>query len=101
MRLPLHLTLFCALPRALTPPQAMKGGDMILVDELNLAEDAVLERLNRQEGGRGLGQGNSRSAGNLEAGAAAVYWDAGGGLRRQSAIEVSAPLACVPPLVFG
>ena len=27
--------------------QAMKCGDMILVDELNLAEDAVLERLNR------------------------------------------------------
>lgn len=27
--------------------QAMRRGDMILVDELNLAEDAVLERLNR------------------------------------------------------
>lgn len=30
--------------------QAMKCGDMILVDELNLAEDAVLERLNRWGG---------------------------------------------------
>lgn len=27
---------------------AMRQGDMILIDELNLAEDAVLERLNRQ-----------------------------------------------------
>ena len=27
--------------------QAIRHGDMILVDELNLAEDAVLERLNR------------------------------------------------------
>lgn len=27
---------------------AMRRGDMILVDEINLAEDAVLERLNRQ-----------------------------------------------------
>ena len=26
---------------------AMRAGDIILVDELNLAEDAVLERLNR------------------------------------------------------
>ena len=26
---------------------AMRQGDMILIDELNLAEDAVLERLNR------------------------------------------------------
>ena len=26
---------------------AMRCGDMILVDEINLAEDAVLERLNR------------------------------------------------------
>ena len=26
---------------------AMRNGDMILIDELNLAEDAVLERLNR------------------------------------------------------
>jgi midasin (ATPase involved in ribosome maturation) len=26
---------------------AMRNGDMILVDEINLAEDAVLERLNR------------------------------------------------------
>ena len=26
---------------------AMRRGDMILIDELNLAEDAVLERLNR------------------------------------------------------
>ena len=26
---------------------AMRAGDMILIDELNLAEDAVLERLNR------------------------------------------------------
>lgn len=30
--------------------QAMKCGDMILIDELNLAEDAVLERLNRWAG---------------------------------------------------
>lgn len=30
--------------------QAMRRGDMILVDELNLAEDAVLERLNRYSG---------------------------------------------------
>ena len=37
----------------LTWRQAMKRGDMILVDELNLAEDAVLERLNRW--GRGVG----------------------------------------------
>lgn len=27
---------------------AMRQGDIILLDELNLAEDAVLERLNRQ-----------------------------------------------------
>ena len=27
--------------------QAMKQGDVLLIDELNLAEDAVLERLNR------------------------------------------------------
>ena len=27
--------------------QAMKQGDVLLLDELNLAEDAVLERLNR------------------------------------------------------
>jgi midasin len=27
--------------------EAMRAGDMILIDELNLAEDAVLERLNR------------------------------------------------------
>ena len=26
---------------------AMRRGDMILIDELNLAEDAVIERLNR------------------------------------------------------
>jgi midasin len=26
---------------------AMRRGDMILIDEINLAEDAVLERLNR------------------------------------------------------
>jgi len=26
---------------------AMRQGDIILIDELNLAEDAVLERLNR------------------------------------------------------
>ncbi len=26
---------------------AMRAGDMLLVDEINLAEDAVLERLNR------------------------------------------------------
>ena len=26
---------------------AMRRGDMLLIDELNLAEDAVLERLNR------------------------------------------------------
>ena len=26
---------------------AMRAGDIILIDELNLAEDAVLERLNR------------------------------------------------------
>ena len=31
---------------------AMRRGDMILVDEINLAEDAVLERLNRCEGER-------------------------------------------------
>ncbi len=30
---------------------AMRRGDMILVDEINLAEDAVLERLNRWAGG--------------------------------------------------
>lgn len=30
---------------------AMRQGDMILIDELNLAEDAVLERMNRWEGG--------------------------------------------------
>ncbi len=30
---------------------AMRLGDMILVDEINLAEDAVLERLNRWAGG--------------------------------------------------
>jgi midasin len=29
---------------------AMREGDMILLDEINLAEDAVLERLNRQAG---------------------------------------------------
>ena len=29
--------------------QAMKNGDIILIDEINLAEDAVLERLNRCE----------------------------------------------------
>jgi midasin len=28
----------------------MRRGDMILIDEINLAEDAVLERLNRWEG---------------------------------------------------
>lgn len=28
---------------------AMRQGDMILIDELNLAEDAVLERLNRSD----------------------------------------------------
>ena len=28
---------------------AMRAGDIILIDELNLAEDAVLERLNRCE----------------------------------------------------
>ena len=27
---------------------AMRRGDIILIDELNLAEDAVLERLNRR-----------------------------------------------------
>lgn len=27
--------------------EAMKNGDILLLDELNLAEDAVLERLNR------------------------------------------------------
>ena len=27
--------------------RAMRQGDIILIDELNLAEDAVLERLNR------------------------------------------------------
>lgn len=27
--------------------RAMREGDMILIDEINLAEDAVLERLNR------------------------------------------------------
>ena len=27
--------------------EAMKQGDVLLIDELNLAEDAVLERLNR------------------------------------------------------
>lgn len=27
--------------------EAMRHGDIILIDELNLAEDAVLERLNR------------------------------------------------------
>jgi midasin len=27
--------------------RAMKNGDVLLIDELNLAEDAVLERLNR------------------------------------------------------
>jgi midasin len=32
---------------------AMRGGQLLLVDELNLAEDAVLERLNRCEGGLG------------------------------------------------
>lgn len=36
----------------------MKRGDMILVDELNLAEDAVLERLNRY-GQTGAGGGQS------------------------------------------
>lgn len=29
---------------------AMKNGDLLLIDELNLAEDAVLERLNRYAG---------------------------------------------------
>ena len=31
--------------------QAMKAGDALLIDEINLAEDAVLERLNRYAGG--------------------------------------------------
>ena len=35
---------------------AMRRGDLILVDEVNLAEDAVLERLNRYEEGEGGGQ---------------------------------------------
>jgi midasin len=30
---------------------AMRRGDIILIDEINLAEDAVLERLNRQATG--------------------------------------------------
>lgn len=28
---------------------AMRAGDIVLIDEINLAEDAVLERLNRYE----------------------------------------------------
>lgn len=39
----------------------MRTGDMLLVDELNLAEDAVLERLNRWAvGGRGVGVRSAR-----------------------------------------
>jgi len=30
---------------------AMRAGDIILIDELNLAEDAVLERMNRRAPG--------------------------------------------------
>jgi midasin len=42
---------------------AMRRGDMILIDEINLAEDAVLERLNRRgRSGAGRGGWGSRSA---------------------------------------
>ena len=44
---PSCLIMLQSLAPLLTWRQAMKRGDMILVDELNLAEDAVLERLNR------------------------------------------------------
>lgn len=33
---------------------AMRNGDIILIDELNLAEDAVLERMNRCVGHCGI-----------------------------------------------
>jgi midasin len=44
------LAKYCALFEWVDGPLtlAMKEGDIILIDELNLAEDAVLERLNRR-----------------------------------------------------
>jgi hypothetical protein len=53
---------------------AMRRGDMILIDEINLAEDAVLERLNRWVGGVGGGRGGCQSNVEVEPHRSQKFW---------------------------